>query len=123
MTTIYRACDGYTGAKSCWSPDRETASAYTDNQGFGGSQIVEMVADGKVLDLRTRHPLVALAEAIGADDPREQAQDWMDRGLTRVYEVWEDRGNVWDALQEYDWIIHDQETYPDGATTYVRVSE
>lgn len=148
MTTLYRATsDGYRGVWSCWSCQMETAEAYRDNPGFGGSDIItaDVDEDGYILDLRGESdPMLALAEAVfeslgrreaierfgldsGFDDipaePCDLARRWADRGLSLVYECWENDTVLRDVLPEcWDWVVHDQESYPERATTWVRLA-
>lgn len=122
MTTLYRACDGYTGQWSCWTPDAETAEEYRNNPGFGGQQIVECVAEGRILDIRGDDAMYELAVAIDSEDPDEQVREW--RGdVSHLYEIWENSKRVREALIErFDWIVHNAETFPERATTYVRIN-
>lgn len=121
--TLFRATSNTSDAEtipsgSCWSPDRETAEAYTDNQGFGGSEIVSVDLDlsgVRVLDVRGRsaRDLAPLARALDLD-----AQDWRDDGLDSVFSVIENRRSVREAINEMaDWIIYSDD-YPENATTY-----
>lgn len=132
MPTLHRATsDGYAGQWSCWSCDRETAEAYRDNPGYGGQQIIETeTGDARVLDLRgNRNPVAELCEAIEADFA-EEVERYGDLdsyirsfGYAYVYEIWENNDRVRAALADrYDWVVHDQETFPERATTWVRVA-
>lgn len=123
MTTLYRATDtGYTGPGSCWSSDAETAQAYTDNPGFGGSAVVEMElpADARVLDVRGPNgvDMAALAEALGYGEG--QAAEWRMSGY--LY-PWEESSRVAARLAEsgYDWLLY-HDDYPEMAVTYRRIT-
>ena len=142
-TPIYRACSGYVGAWSCWSPDRETAEAYLDNPGMGGPEMVEAtIGTDYVLDLRgqsdnsARHELAeeilsawnrSLAEECEMwGKPFEKAtvrdllESWSD--CAYLYEIWENCKRTREVLPTlYDVIIHDAETFPENATTVVRL--
>ncbi len=132
-TPIYRACSGYVGAWSCWSPDRETAEAYLDNPGMGGPTLVEAtIGTDYVLDLRGQRDNSArfeLAREIRAAwnrlrDRQDSAEDivyeWSD--CAYLYEIWEQCEYTREILPTlYDVIIHDAETYPEYATTVVRL--
>lgn len=128
-TTVYRATsDGYRGAWSCWAVRRSVAKAYLDNPGYGGTEIIEdeIDLDGHVLDLRGEsEPMLRLAEEVAAElgvDYCELANEWGGRGLAYVYECWENDRRLRELLPTlYDHIIHDQETYPEGATVVVRL--
>ena len=125
-TSLYRACDGYTSQWSCWTPDADTADAYRDNPGYGGQQIVETEADGRILDIRGDDARSQLADAIAEHldaDADDLAREWQGSGYGWGYEVWENSRAVREALAEhYDWICHTEETYPEGAETWVRIN-
>lgn len=127
MTTLYRACEGYVGQWSCWTPDRSVAEAYRDNPGYGGSQIAKATAEGRVLDIRGQDARQQLAEASAEHleaDPVDLAQDWTASGYGWCYEVWENSRAVRDMLAEhYDWVCHTEETYPEGAETWIRTQD
>ena len=142
-TPIYRACSGYVGAWSCWSPDRETAEAYLDNPGMGGPTLVEAtIGTDYILDLRgqsdssARHELAEEILAAWNKSLAEEAEmwgrcftkatvadlleDWWD--CAYLYQVWERCRRTREVLPTlYDVIIHDAETYPEYATTVVRL--
>lgn len=121
--TLYRATTDASDVKTVpantsWTPDRETAKAYTDNQGFGGDKIVSLkvtVPQDRVIDVRgdSARDLSKLAHAVGGD-----AQKWRDDGLTTVPQVIEERSSVAKALKEKgDWIIL-KDDFPENATTW-----
>ena len=134
-TPIYRACSGYVGAWSCWSPDRETAEAYLDNPGMGGPELIEAtIGTDYVLDLRGQSDNSArfelASEIRGAwnrlRDRHDSAEDivyeWSD--CAYLYEIWERCQYTREILPTlYDVIIHDAETYPERATTVVRLAD
>lgn len=120
---LYRATADQTDAETipagtCWTPEEETAEAYTDNPGFGGEHIVSIEVDmdgARVLDVRGRNArdLSALASALGME-----ASDWRDDGLDSVFAVLENRRKVAAAVAELaDWIIYSDD-FPENATTY-----
>ena len=126
MTNLYRACDGYDGSWSCWTPERTTVEAYRDNPGYGGSEIAQTEATGRVLDIRGSDGRQQLADALAdaldmaADD---LAREWQAAGFGWCYEVWENSKVVRTVLSEqYDWVCHTEETYPEGAETWVRIN-
>lgn len=120
-TKLYRATNGYTGARSCWSPERDTAEAYRSNQGFGGADIVTCEADGTVLDVRsgTGVDYVALAEALGYEDAQETAREWLDNGWRYP---WEESRKVSARLDAsgYAWLVYNDD-YPELATTWCKL--
>ena len=125
MATIYRATDsGYTGPWSCWATDYETAEEYTDNPGFGGSDIIERDVDlSRVLDLRHDRTGVdyrALAAALGYEDPQATADDWR---IARGWQYpWEESGDIARRIEalDIDWIRY-LDDYPLDADTLVSV--
>ena len=126
MTTLYRASNGYAGIWSCWSPDRGSAIAYRDNPGYGGEQIIETIPAGNTLDIRGGDGRQRLADAL-ADyldaDAGDLASEWRAAGYGWCYEVWESSRIVRDVLVEhFDWVRHTEETFPEGAETWVRLS-
>ena len=121
--TLHRATTDVTDVKTVpsgtsWTPDKETAKAYTDNPGFGGDKVVQLkvnVPQDRVLDVRgnSARDLNALAKAVGGD-----AQQWRDDGLTTVPQVIEERSSVAKALKEKaDWVIL-KDDFPENATTW-----
>lgn len=119
--TLFRATNKVTDAASvpagsCWSDDRATAEAYTENQGFGGAQVVSIELNSdRVLDVRgsTARDLSKLAEAVDGD-----AQGWRDDGLDSVFAVLENRSKIRSKVEAMaDWIIY-LDDFPADATTY-----
>jgi len=126
MTTLHRATDGYTGRGSCWAESADVAQMYQDNPGYGGANIVTCEAGEHVLDLvGSRNAWQDLAEAL-SDELGRSVEDLVDSwtgSYAYVYEVWQERKDVREALAEcYDWVRHDQETYPEGVIVWVKVS-
>ena len=135
--TMYRATnpdDPYFGTNSHWFDSLENAKLYTDNPGFGGGQIYKVtVKPEKVLDLRkeTKRSLAdKLADAVDpSDSPWGSFKDRVelkealdDRWGTydNLYDIWENDAKTARFLErQYQWIVHDKETYPEGATTWV----
>jgi hypothetical protein len=99
---------------TCFSPERESAEAYLNNPGFGGTILFTMTLDidmDTVLDIRNESDaaqLSALVEASGVDMGATTA-DWL---------VVQDR--VADALVAAGirW-VRLLDTYPVGAETWV----
>ena len=132
-TTIYRSCDGYCGAWSCWSPDATTAQMYLDNPGFGGTEIVEsVVGTDYILDLRGQSDISARRELASEilrawnrlRDRQDVIEDLLDAwdNCAYLYEIWERCEYTREILPTlYDAIAHDAETYPERATTVVRL--
>lgn len=128
MTTLYRATStGYQGRWSCWTPERETAAAYQlAGVGHGGASIVSMEVPGgaRVLDCRGRNGSTdwsILAEACRARDPQEMARRWSESGWLYPHE---ESTQVSERLLRagYDWLVY-HDDYPEGAVTYVRLTE
>jgi len=132
-TTIYRACNGYTGAWSCWSPVRETAEVYLSNPGFGGASVVSReIGTDYILDLRGQSDISArrelASEILRAWNRLRERQDVVEDLLDAwdncayLYEIWERCQYTREILPTlYDVVVHDQETYPERATTVVRL--
>jgi hypothetical protein len=119
--TIYRACDGYTGKWSCWAERREHAKAYQDNQGYGGPKIVSTKVDtdkARVLDA-VGMSWRAFAVELGYDE--EQAVEWRCTGYGWLHEVIENERDVQRRLSaSYDWVRHDNESFPANCITWVK---
>jgi uncharacterized protein YukE len=126
MTTLHRATDGYVGRGSCWAESLDVAQMYQDNPGYGGANLVTCEADGAVLDLvGSRNPWQDLAEALCGDLDRsaDELVDLWTGSYAYVYEVWQERKDVRNALAAtYNWVRHDQETFPEGVVVWVKVS-
>ena len=132
-TPIYRACSGYVGAWSCWSPDRETAEAYLDNPGMGGPTLVEAtIGTDYILDLRGQSDSSARRELASEilrawnrlRDRQDAIEDLLEAwdNCAYLYEIWERCEYTREILPTlYDAIVHDAETYPERATTVVRL--
>lgn len=133
MAELYRAVDekAYAGPYSHWTPSLSAAKQYTDNPGFGGSNLIKTsVASPKVLDLATGRPgrevedlAYALFDAgIGedfADSPEELAEGWRDSGYNYVFQVFENQRGLDDAVaQNWDWVTFTDD-FPEGATTWL----
>ncbi|MCL5942742.1 MAG: hypothetical protein M1325_04370 [Actinobacteria bacterium] len=122
---LYRATDAdETGLHwgQSWTPEKETAQAYTDNPGFGGPHIRSLDVDTtNSLDLRSADGVdfKRLAEALGYEDADETAREW--RSSSWRY-PWEESATIQRQLREsgYDWIVY-LDDYPDGATTYMYI--
>lgn len=124
--TLFRAHSGRDSpgvmhAWSSWTPQRSTAVAYTDNQGFGGSKIRKVAADTRnTLDVSSRRDGVdfeRLAQAIGLPEPQEVAQQWLDRGWRYP---WEESKAVKDALRASGFkFLKYEDDFPSGAETLV----
>jgi hypothetical protein len=121
---LYRATTDQTDSEtipsgSCWTPERATAVAYQDNQGFGGAHIVEIETTDSVLDVRGRgcRDLTKLAAALEMD-----AQDWCDSGYDSVYAVIENSRPARVALANLGvaWLCY-HDDYPVNATTWKRL--
>lgn len=125
MTTLYRATtSGYDGQWSCWSTDRETATAYTeDGVGHGGETIVERDVDlSSCLDVycgQTGVDFRALADALGYENADETAREWRDAGY--LY-PWEESKAVRTRLAESgrEWLRYGDD-YPELAVTLMRI--
>lgn len=128
MSKLYRAAerpDASTGAH--FTDEVESACAYLDNSGFGGSRLFEYevdveLGDAGVADARDLRPRAAkekLAAALGVADPREQAEEWQADGYDWVFQVLENDPSVEPSLRAngYEWIVFNDD-YPEGATTW-----
>lgn len=123
-TVLFRATNSPEDANAIpkgthWSPDRETAEAYQDNPGFGGSEIVSaIVPTAKTLDVRGKdaRDLNRLAEQVDGD-----REAWRDAGYDSVFSVIENVPSVREKLKETsDWLIF-LDDYPENATTWVKL--
>lgn len=124
--TIYRAGDADEKGIKPWAsftPEKETAEAYLDNPGFGGSSLRAETVAGVNDIYEMGRPSVKefrkLAERIGLDS--DVGQDWFDNGWqypweesSKVKRLIEDSGI--DAIQYTD-------DFPAGATTIVFTRE
>lgn len=106
-----------------WTPDYETAEAYTDNPGFGGPHIRDVfvsIDEPEILDV-DQFGGADLAALLGYDDPAETAQQWVDNGWRYP---WEESGEVKRRLLETEYAaIRYEDDFPDGATTVVMLRD
>lgn len=128
MTLLFRATkpdEQLLHPGSCWSEDRETAEAYTDNQGFGGSFVRSIDVDiSNLLDISTgtiagsRQSLRMLAEALGYDVA--EGDRWFDNGWRYP---WEESKQVRERLRAsgFTWLRYDDD-FPEGAVTIMRIT-
>lgn len=128
-TVIYRAHDGRDDPYkihrySSWSPDWNTAKAYTDNPGFGGSHIraAEVNLD-KIIDVnpRSEKGLRLLAQLAGYEHPDDVAIDWWNRNIQYP---WEEIDGIKKNLLKrgYDWIRYEDD-FPEGSMTIVPLKD
>lgn len=126
LTRIYRAHDkdflDEIHAWSSWSPEEETARAYTDNPGFGGPRVRFLDVELKnVLDVNTHSErgFIELAKELGFS--RDYGERWW--GNNWRY-PWEHSEEIREALQEseFDWLRYEDD-FPEGATTLVAIRD
>lgn len=118
--TLHRAAnDTDVNAGTSFAEDKNVAKMYTNNSGFGGSNLYEIsIPSGKVLDLTKGNPWkeIALHSKIKID-PNDY-DNYIDRVLpTENYGIAE-------ALEKngFDWVkLHD--SYPSGSITWQPVSQ
>lgn len=123
---LYRATNRKADAKkvpvdSCWTPEKNTAIAYTDNPGFGGRHIVSIEIAESDLEIADWTDELGGLRAMVRDLLGESAYadevlgDWS--GYC-VFHVLENNAVIRDlAREKYDWVVYTDD-YPEGATTY-----
>lgn len=132
MKTLYRAADQSTARQgACFTSSQADAEAYLDNPGFGGATLYSVEIDPRfrLECLGRRNGLQELAEDLfetlggdheSADDLR---QSWVDAGLTRVFQVIENRPAVKRAVAaSYDWLVYEDD-YPEGCETWMYLGD
>lgn len=125
LIKLYRATKkGEKGFRpwSSWTKDKETAKAYTKNQGFGGPYIRSITVPlDNVLEIDTtnRAGMRKLAEDLGLDPIK--GDEWFDAGYRYP---WEESRAVSDLLTQskYKYISYIDD-FPAGAQTIVPIKE
>lgn len=131
METLYRATNRKSDAKnipvgSCWSDDIATAQAYADNPGFGGAHIVSATVDmGNYADWTDAAGGIKqmFGDLFGADFMMND-EAYLLYSEWKGYEIFQAIENsMLSSLvaEKYNWIIYTDD-YPEGATTYRRMS-
>lgn len=140
--TLWRATDRVDSyaSGSAFAADEEDAEAYLDNPGFGGatllavevefdpSRVLTLVGgsrDGIPYGQEARNAWRTLAEALGRANKndeyenKEAVRTLIEHAEGYIHHVIDSRKNR-DALNKngYDWIVY-QDSYPDGAVTWV----
>lgn len=142
MTTIYRAAEDtelFVGAH--FAHTREEAESYTNNPGFGGPVVWEMVVNGSILRVDGLRELAKAAIDLGVEPPAYESYNdygevtytpgnwgtlydaWMDQGFDQEFKAIEGDGALLDALNasEYEWVSFDEPAIGDESrvsTTY-----
>lgn len=128
---LFRASDsidGDVGAGAHLTPELDTATAYLNNDGFGGRRLHSYDVDpDHVLDLhklakkgmRGRPLLRQLAEDLDLPEPAEQAERWFEEGIVRPSQVFEnDAKAAKSARHLYNWVKFEDD-FPEGAETWL----
>lgn len=124
---LYRASDRDGIARgSHLTPDLESAVKYSDNPGFGGSEIRSYdIKDEYVLDVFSvankrgdRAALDTLATELELPDPAGVAEAWWGKGYRKVFQVLEhDPAAIKAAEKHYEWIRFSDD-FPPRAETW-----
>ncbi len=113
---LWRATDEerFTGQWSCWAAERESAEAYTDNPGFGGSVVLRAEVQGnRALDMTgsAAEAFDILAETLRELLPDEEwsgQQLYMDFG--QPWTAWESVPQIAQALSgRYYWLVYEDD--------------
>lgn len=123
--TLYRATqptESDVHPWSAWTPEPETAAAYTENQGFGGPHIRQVrmnLKEPDILDFDTgsRAGMRELATHLGYEDPEETGDQWFDAGWRYP---WEESKDVKRRLLASPYkALRYEDDFPQGAQTIV----
>lgn len=111
---------------ACFSTDEETAEAYTDNPGYGGSEIIQVdvevdpdtvlsLLDGRSLSSgrQARDAWSRLAEAVDQDEDELRADS------EQVIHAAIDRASIRKRLANagFEWVVY-EDTFPPEAITW-----
>jgi hypothetical protein len=112
--TLWRAAkDDYIDTGYSFAEDEETASAYLDNPGFGGTTLWKArirFSEDEVLDL-TGHTLEQARRLAGVPSSRGaiEIDEWLPRE-PGVQAAFREQGYLWALVTE---------SYPEGTTTWI----